>query len=143
MESSLAPVGTSEGETSAADRKVLGDLDILTEKMDRCTELLAAESNTGAVPKTHELYDLVGFIEACAPRMVELVEAAAQGVMSDVVLMRALDVNDRLTKLLSTDTEGLSFVDVAAPDSIPASSTEDEFDAFLSERTGNAQGDLM
>jgi hypothetical protein len=137
----MAPTGSSmEGETSAADRKVLGDLDILTEKMDRCTELLA--TNSGAVPKTHELYDLVGFLEACAPRMVELVEAAAQGVMSDVVLMRALDVNDRLMKLLSTDTEGLSFVE-AADDGIQATSTEDEFDAFLSERTGSAQGDLM
>lgn len=143
MESSFAPESSSEGETSVADRKVLGDLDILTEKMDRCSEFLAAHPNAGAVPKTHELYDLLGFLEACAPRMVELVEAAAQGVMSDVVLMRALDVNDRLMKLLSTDTEGLSFVDADAPDAIQPSSTEDEFDAFLSERTGGATGDLM
>jgi len=51
------------------------------------------------------LLGVVGFLEACAPRMVELVEAAAQGALLEETLMKCLEVNDRLLKVLS-DCDG-------------------------------------
>jgi hypothetical protein len=145
-------VHDNEAIANAVDRKVLGDLDILLEKMNRCQELLTVHGNETTntltspssmitIPKTNELFDIVGFLEACAPRMVELVEAAAQGgVLSDVVLMKALEVNDRLINTLS-DLDGMSFVDEVVSE-IQQISTDDEFDAFLSERTSGTADDL-
>jgi hypothetical protein len=66
---------STSSEISAADQKVLDDLNILLEKIDQCqTKLGELKSNATAIPKSNELYDIVGFLEACAPRMVELVE---------------------------------------------------------------------
>jgi hypothetical protein len=93
-------------------------------------------------------------LEASAPRMVELVEVAAQGAVSDAVLMKCLDVNDRLTKALSDIDAAVTFVDntssetaaaaepdiavTTAPPAIATTKSEDEFDAFLSDRvSGN------
>jgi len=46
-------------------------------------------------------------LEACAPRMVELVEAAAQGALIESTLIKCLEINDRLLKVLSDcDNEG-------------------------------------
>jgi hypothetical protein len=160
--------------TAAADRKVLADLEILSERLRRCDELLAAaaaansNSNSNATndddstivrsSTTTALLDVVGFLEASAPRMVELVEVAAQGAVSDAVLMKCLDVNDRLTKALSDIDAFVTFVDnsseaaaaaaaaaaepdiavTTAPPAITTTKSEDEFDAFLSDRvSGN------
>jgi hypothetical protein len=145
-------------EINFADQKVLDDLNILLEKMDQChTKLGELKSNATAIPKSNELYDIVGFLEACAPRMVELVEAVAQGnaSLSDIVLMKALEVNDRLIKTLS-DLDSITFVDAAGDvdiatssqtdvnsDTIQSTTSEDEFDAFLSVRANNANDDLL
>jgi hypothetical protein len=140
--------------TAAADRKVLADLEILSERLRRCDELLAAAKDTNdptiAISST-ALLDVVGFLEASAPRMVELVEVAAQGAVSDAVLMKCLDVNDRLTKALS-DIDAVTLVDDAKADAsepdiavesrpaITTTKSEDEFDAFLSDRvSGNTE----
>jgi hypothetical protein len=142
--------------TVAADRKVLADLEILSERLRRCDELLAAAKNntngSTIASSSTALLDVVGFLEASAPRMVELVEVAAQGAVSDAVLMKCLDVNDRLTKALS-DIDAVTFVDTleaqaaepdiavtAAPPAITTTKSEDEFDAFLSDRvSGNTE----
>jgi hypothetical protein len=151
--------------TAAADRKVLADLEILSERLRRCDELLAAAAAANSTndddstivrsSTTTALLDVVGFLEASAPRMVELVEVAAQGAVSDAVLMKCLDVNDRLTKALSDIDAVVTFVDTSsseaaaaaaepdiavttAPPAITTTKSEDEFDAFLSDRvSGN------
>jgi hypothetical protein len=154
--------------TAAADRKVLADLEILSERLRRCDELLAAAAAANSNSTNDDdstivrsstttalLLDVVGFLEASAPRMVELVEVAAQGAVSDVVLMKCLDVNDRLTKALSDIDAVVTFVDTSsseaaaaaaepdiavttAPPAITTTKSEDEFDAFLSDRvSGN------
>eukprot|EP00957_Ditylum_brightwellii_P052607 3989063-Ditylum_brightwellii.AAC.1 len=47
------------------------------------------------------LLAIVGFLEVCVPQMVELVDAAAQGVMlQESTLEQYLDVNDALLKIL-------------------------------------------
>lgn len=99
---------------TAADAKILGDLQQLTEKMDLCKSML----NPGAAdPKlsmqSEAMLAVIGFLEACAPRMVELVEAAATGILSEEVFAECLSANDRLQKLLS-DVETASLTETSA-----------------------------
>ena len=172
--------------TKDADEKILVDLNKVKEKMDLCRTML----NPGAGNPTFSLQDesmmaTVGFLEACVPRMVELVEVAAMGAVSEEVLMECLSVNDQLQKQLSeieqasvTETKASSTtaasvpsltdqfddlllgdtssnnvpvtngdpkftidddedVDDAKPPAIEKASSDDDFDAFFAERTGN------
>lgn len=88
--STPAPVSSQE----TVDAKIVQDLEEVSEKMDLLDGLLKSRDNQEA------LLGAIGYLEACAPRMVELVEAAAQGALSESVLMKCLEVNDRLTKQL-------------------------------------------
>jgi hypothetical protein len=100
------------------DAKIMADLEMLTEKCDLCESMLRPGSDSPApsVQTDEACQSVIGFLEACAPRMVELVEAAAQGAVSDVVLMKALEVNDKLTKQLAD-------IDTVALTETPASTT--------------------
>jgi hypothetical protein len=158
------------GSTADSDQKILNDLNILVEKLDQCQTQLNEQKmgHSNVFRTTSELYEIVGFLEACAPRMVELVEfctlsssfsSTGAAPLSDVVLMKALEVNDRLINTLS-DLDRVTFQDeenttgtteITSPPSnnqdsdnnnnntaIQQSSSEDEFDAFLSVRTNEA-----
>jgi hypothetical protein len=141
----------------AVDEKIMADLKVVNDKMDLCDSMLRPSSNKTSgdypttIPKYDSLMGMIGYLEACAPRMVELVEAAAQGLLSEPVLMKCLDVNDRLTTMLSnidkiTFTEAPAVASAAAPSDTATNDdlllTEgtndgfDDFDAFLNERTG-------
>lgn len=87
---------SSNNGSEAADAKILADLNVLREKMDLCDSLLPT-----ATASDDAFLGVVGFLEACAPRVVELVEAAAQGALGETMLVECLAVNDRLTTLLS------------------------------------------
>lgn len=142
--------------TSGADAKILGDLATLTEKMDLCHAML----NPGAAdPKlsmqSEAMMAVVGFLEACAPRMVELVQAAASGALSEEVFAECLSVNDRLQKLLAdVDTAALTETSASTTAaSAPAADdiTQELDDLFLGEyqpsskaggkTTGESDGD--
>jgi hypothetical protein len=150
----------------SVDAKILRDLEFLTEKMEECGNLLRPGGGGDLPPeirKSEALLAKVGFLEACAPRMVELVEAGAVGALSEPVLMRCLEANDRLTNLLS-DIDRVNFTEAAAS-SAPAAAggggrtdeddaaasgaaqeapsatrSEDAFDDFLNERTSGGGG---
>mmetsp|Transcript_16752 Transcript_16752/g.47923 ORF Transcript_16752/g.47923 Transcript_16752/m.47923 type:complete len:178 (+) Transcript_16752:59-592(+) len=107
----------SASSKNAVDAKILSDLKMLNEKMDLCHSML----NPGAAdPKlsmqSEAMLAVIGFLEACAPRMVELVEAAATGILSEEVFAECLSSNDRLQKLLAD-------VDTAAMTETTASTT--------------------
>ena len=104
----------SETNNSDPDTKVMSDLDTLTEQITLCSEML--KEKQGKVDDSDEaLLGVIGFLEACAPRMVELVEAAAQGELKESTLMKCLEINDRLHKvLLECDSEGGGECDSAA-----------------------------
>lgn len=85
--------------------------------MDLCQSMLTPGTGLPTVSMQSEaMMAVVGFLEACAPRMVELVEAAATGALSEEVFAECLAANDRLQKLLSD-------VDVTAMTETPASTT--------------------
>ena len=120
-----------------ADQKILADLDVVIQKMDVCHSFLRPDGTpltTTPVYKSDACFEVVGFLEACAPRMVELVEAAAQGAVSEMVFEKCLLVNDRLTTILS-DIDAVEWTEEQPPATTTTTTTEDDFDAFLSERS--------
>lgn len=121
--SSSSPSSTDQ---STADAKIQADLHVLKEKMDLCESLLLT-----ATAVDDGFMGVVGFLEACAPRVVELVEAAAQGSLGEDMLMECLAVNDRLTTLLTqTDAKlppvGENVPAVAAAIPPPAAAESDD-----------------
>ena len=128
---------TATSPTSAADTKILRDLELVKEKMDLCDTML----NPGfgetkiSVNNSEAMLAVIGFLEACGPRMVELVEAAATGVLSETVFAEALSVNDRLQKQLS-DIETAASTEAsasatAASASAAAGSVQEQFEDLL------------
>uniref|UniRef100_A0A7S1BGX2 GAT domain-containing protein n=1 Tax=Corethron hystrix TaxID=216773 RepID=A0A7S1BGX2_9STRA len=86
--------------TEAPDPKVLADLKVLSEKIDLCTELLA-KTPPSAVDADEVLLGVIGFLGACSPRMLDLIDAGTQGVLTEATFERCLEVNDRLLRILS------------------------------------------
>ena len=86
----------------SGDQKIIKDLKVLDEQINLCREMLAAHPAGQSVAGSSDeaLLGVIGFLEACAPRMVELIEAAAQGALQEATLIECLEVNDRLTKVL-------------------------------------------
>jgi len=100
---STVPAGNTMS-SQEADTKVLSDLKTLSDQIDLCVEMVKEQN--GKLDTTNEaLLGVIGFLESCVPRMVELVEAAAQGILLESTLETCLSVNDRLLKVLS-DCEG-------------------------------------
>jgi hypothetical protein len=135
---------------SSVDAKIMADLEMLMEKCDLCESMLKPGSDSPApsVQTDEACQSVIGFLEACAPRMVELVEAAAQGAVSDTVLMKALEVNDRLTKQLADiDTVALTetpaSTTAASASSADADELEDNLDDLLLTDDGGTDGDVF
>eukprot|EP00429_Kryptoperidinium_foliaceum_P044106 CAMPEP_0176117366 /NCGR_PEP_ID=MMETSP0120_2-20121206/58961_1 /TAXON_ID=160619 /ORGANISM="Kryptoperidinium foliaceum, Strain CCMP 1326" /LENGTH=176 /DNA_ID=CAMNT_0017451655 /DNA_START=50 /DNA_END=580 /DNA_ORIENTATION=- len=168
--------------SNAADSKILNDLRALGEKMDLCQSMLnPGASDPKLSMQSDAMMSVVGFLEACAPRMVELVEAAATGALSEEVFAECLSSNDRLQKMLedidtaamtestaettaasapSSDDVTSQLDDLLLGEPLPtggkttgeggeqddskqpavgtASSNDDDFDAFFSERTSQS-----
>jgi hypothetical protein len=143
-------MATTTGETElattsglSADSKIRKDLGTLKEKMDLCNGML----NPGADAPSFSTADstmlaVVGFLEACAPRMVELVEVAAMGAVSEEVLMECLQMNDQLQKQL-TDIQQATLTESSASTtaaSAPSSETQ-QFEDLLLDDGGDDAGD--
>ena len=105
--SAAAANGSTQGDAAAAplstvDNKIAADLNVVVEKMDLLDSMIkpSGGSPPSSIQTSEALLTVIGFLEACAPRMIELVEAAAQGALSGSVLEQCLGVNDRLLKQL-------------------------------------------
>eukprot|EP00751_Fragilariopsis_kerguelensis_P024087 CAMPEP_0170879518 /NCGR_PEP_ID=MMETSP0734-20130129/31781_1 /TAXON_ID=186038 /ORGANISM="Fragilariopsis kerguelensis, Strain L26-C5" /LENGTH=203 /DNA_ID=CAMNT_0011262653 /DNA_START=41 /DNA_END=648 /DNA_ORIENTATION=- len=100
--------------TLTADVKISKDLLVLKEKMDLLDSMLHPVDI--ASPKLSVLTNdairvVIGYLDACAPRMVQLVEACTTsfGVVSEENLCDVFACNDRLQLLLSdVDTRMLT-----------------------------------
>mmetsp|Transcript_32020 Transcript_32020/g.95914 ORF Transcript_32020/g.95914 Transcript_32020/m.95914 type:complete len:244 (-) Transcript_32020:298-1029(-) len=90
--------GGGGGGNESPDVKIAKDLASLEEKIDLCQTMLSTESN---IDSNEALIAVIGFLEACQPRISELIEVAAtQGVLGEEILEKCLVVNDRLTTTL-------------------------------------------
>ena len=114
------------------DNKITADLNVVIEKMDLLDSMLKPGADSPAPSlKNHEaLLAVIGFLEACAPRMVELVEAAAQGALSGHVLEKCLAVNDRLLKQLQ-EIDTIALTETAASTTAASAPVKDMAELLL------------
>lgn len=120
------------------DNKIMTDLGVVSEKMDLLDSMLKTDAGSPAPSfKNQEaLLQVIGFLEACAPRMIELVEAAAQGALSGDVLEKCLQVNDRLLKQL-TEVDTLALTESPASTTAASVPVQGMSDLFLDESNDN------
>merc|ERR1712185_688961 len=64
------------------------------------------------IEQDETLAEVVGFLEACQPRMVDLIEAGMQGMLGEELFSVALHVNDDLCKTLEAEKNGTPLVGV-------------------------------
>ena len=142
--SDITVPASNETKDESIDVKVLTDLSTLEEQIDLCQTMLSAERD---VDSDEALLAVIGFLEACVPRMVELIQAGMQGALREKALEKCFLVNDRLCRTLedcdepdpskrtgksktaSSSGEGGGVVmTTAAAAAQPRSETEVEFD---------------
>ena len=88
--------------TTNPDEKILADLSALSEQITLCQSMLASAGQVvGGDDANEALLSVIGFLEACSPRMVELIEAAAQGALKAETFEQCLQINDKLTNVLA------------------------------------------
>jgi hypothetical protein len=95
---------STSSSSNDANTKILKDLRSVQEKMDVLEKMLHPTDGI-SMPLSIEndaVLAIVGFLEACQPRMIELIEAASMtsGVLSETVLESVLQCNDQLQKTL-------------------------------------------
>lgn len=114
------------------DNKIMNDLNTVVEKMDIIEGLLrpGGGNPVPSVRKDATIMSLIGFIEACSVRMVQLVEAAAQGFVSEPVLVKCLEVNDRLTKVMA-DIDTVALTETPATTTVASATQQDATDDLL------------
>ncbi|KAJ8604574.1 hypothetical protein CTAYLR_007625 [Chrysophaeum taylorii] len=99
-------------EEEAAMRKLKGDLDAVAEKVLLCNEMVPLSEG---IDHDDALAEIVGFLEACRPRMLDLIEAGSRGALSDDILAMALKVNDDLAKALEYEKNHAANPDLPPP----------------------------
>jgi hypothetical protein len=86
--------------TQVPDTKVLQDLSTVIEKINLCTTMLHPLNSTEQVDQDESLLTIIGFLEACVPRVRELIEAGMTGALKEDTVVKCLAVNDSLCQVL-------------------------------------------
>ena len=79
--------------------KLRSDLGVVVEQVKLCREML----NSPGIKEDEALSDVVGFLEACRDRLVDIVEAGAQGILGEELFEFALKVNDAVSRTLEAE----------------------------------------
>ncbi|CAM9711501.1 unnamed protein product [Pylaiella littoralis] len=96
--------GRSVAETSPQTmEKLEEDLQMVKDKINLCREMLP---ETAGVERDAAFSEVVGFLEACRPRMVDLVEAGVGGALGEDTFAKCLQINDALLRTLDAEREG-------------------------------------
>eukprot|EP00588_Corethron_pennatum_P003824 CAMPEP_0194286742 /NCGR_PEP_ID=MMETSP0169-20130528/33187_1 /TAXON_ID=218684 /ORGANISM="Corethron pennatum, Strain L29A3" /LENGTH=182 /DNA_ID=CAMNT_0039033255 /DNA_START=142 /DNA_END=690 /DNA_ORIENTATION=- len=86
--------------TESPDPKVLLDLQVLSDKISLCNQILS-NTQPDSVNNDEALLGVIGFLEACSPRMLDLIDAGTQGVLAEASFEKCLEVNDSLLRTLA------------------------------------------
>jgi hypothetical protein len=86
-------------------KKLKSDLRVVLDKVKLCREMLP---QSPGIATDSALQDVVGFLEACRGRLMELIEAGTMGLLDDDVLELCLRTTDALNKTL--EAESVSFL---------------------------------
>ncbi|CAM9576659.1 unnamed protein product, partial [Scytosiphon promiscuus] len=112
----FTPAAASEARsTPQTMEKLEEDLQMVKDKITLCREMLPESAGVDMDPAFSEV---VGFLEACRPRMVDLVEAGVSGALGEDTFAKCLQINDALLRTLDAEREGTP---IAVEDGLPAS----------------------
>jgi len=103
MHAEITPTGTNTSTSNkrSADSKVLKDLATLVDQIKLCYSMLRPNDGSKVhIDSNDALLSIIGFLEACAPRMIELINAGAQGAITEETMVKCLEVNDALCQTL-------------------------------------------
>ena len=98
--STSASAAPSIPPTSTPDSKILSDLATVIEKINLCTSMLYPLTSTYQIDQDESLLTIIGFLEACCPRVRELIEAGMTGALQEDTVVKCLTVNDLLVQVL-------------------------------------------
>eukprot|EP01033_Poteriospumella_lacustris_P011765 gene11765-8382_t len=79
------------------------DLSVVMEKVNLCREILQVSPG---IQHDEALADVIGFLEACRDRMVDVIEAGTQGLLGEDLFAVALKVNDAVLRTLDAERTG-------------------------------------
>ena len=100
MATPVAPSIIERNIASSPDEKIMQDLDTLVDRIKLSSDMFKQNNYSVNSESDEVMLQVFGFLKACQPRMIELVEAATQGALQEGTLMRCLEVNDLLTRSL-------------------------------------------
>jgi hypothetical protein len=80
--------------------KLKEDLSAVVEKVRLCREMLFSSPG---IQTDEALSDVVGFLEACRDRLVDLVEAGTSGLLGEELFAHVLQVNDMVIRTLEAE----------------------------------------
>jgi hypothetical protein len=80
--------------------KLQMDLIVVMEKVRLCREILQVSPG---IESDEALADVIGFLEACRDRMIELIEAGTHGVLGEELFAEVLKVNDAVLRTLDAE----------------------------------------
>jgi len=92
-----------ETKTASNSDKLQQDLNALAERNTMCQEILLVSPG---ISKDDLLRESIGFLEACRDRMVDLINAGAQGTLSEDMFALVLKINDEVMKTLYAEKTG-------------------------------------
>jgi len=96
-QSNLSYVKETKTASNKNSGKLQQDLNVLTERNTMCQEILVVSPG---ITKDDLLRESIGFLEACRDRMVDLIDAGAQGILSEEMFALVLKINDEVMKTL-------------------------------------------
>eukprot|EP00903_Cladosiphon_okamuranus_P005348 g5344.t1 len=94
--------GTAESSPQTME-KLEEDLQMVKDKITLCRQMLP---ESAGVDRDAAFSEVVGFLEACRPRMVDLVEAGVGGALGEDTFAKCLQINDALLRTLEAEREG-------------------------------------
>jgi len=119
--------------TQTPDAKILSDLATVIEKINLCTSMLQPLTSPSQIDQNESLLTIIGFLEACVPRVRELVEAGMTGALAEDTVVKCLTVNDSLCQVLELveHPEKCEAVPAGAAAAVAVAKKPDaDFDAF-------------
>ena len=81
--------------------KLRSDLEEVFEKVRLCREMLP--NSPGIAAGDEALAEVIGYLEACRDRMVDLIEAGSQGLLGEDLFAMCLRCNDAVIRTLEAE----------------------------------------
>lgn len=98
------PSGGSPAQEEDEFIRLQQDLSEVMEKVRLCREMLLVSPG---IQQDEALKDVVGFLEACRDRLVDIIEAGTQGLLGEELFEFILKVNDAVARTLESERTGV------------------------------------